>query len=138
MAARAGPARLVRAGDPLSSDDLVAERFRGISPAFGYPACPDHTEKRTLFELLGAESCGARADESFAMLPAAAVSGVFFRHPASRYFSVGRVGRTSSRTTPGARAERLKKQSAGSARTWRQPDAPRPPEAAALTASTGD
>ncbi len=80
-------------GDPLTSADLVAERYRGIRPAFGYPACPDHTEKRKLFDLLGAEGAGVSLTESYAMLPGAAVSGVYFAHPAARYFSVGRVGR---------------------------------------------
>ncbi len=80
-------------GDELSGEDLIAERFRGIRPAFGYPACPDHTEKRKLFELLGAEATGLALTETCAMLPAAAVAGVYFGHPASRYFSVGRIGR---------------------------------------------
>jgi 5-methyltetrahydrofolate--homocysteine methyltransferase len=77
----------------LPSKDLVAERFRGIRPAFGYPACPDHTEKRKLFDLLGAERAGLDLTESYAMTPAAAVSGLYFAHPAARYFSVGRIGR---------------------------------------------
>jgi 5-methyltetrahydrofolate--homocysteine methyltransferase len=80
-------------GDELSGEDLIAGRFRGIRPAFGYPACPDHTEKRKLFELLGAEATGLALTETYAMLPAAAVAGVYFGHPASRYFSVGRIGR---------------------------------------------
>jgi len=80
-------------GRKLSSEELAAERYRGIRPAFGYPACPDHSEKRKLFDLLGAESIGIELTESFAMTPAAAVSGVYFAHPDSRYFSVGRVGR---------------------------------------------
>ena len=80
-------------GPKLSNDDLVAERFRGIRPAFGYPACPDHTEKRTLFELLGAGAVGLELTETFAMMPAAAVSGVYLAHPQARYFSVGRLGR---------------------------------------------
>ena len=80
-------------GDRLSGDDLIAERYRGIRPAFGYPACPDHTEKRKLFDLLGAERAGLALTESYAMMPAAAVSGVYFAHPAARYFSVGRIGR---------------------------------------------
>ena len=80
-------------GRKLSGDELVAERYRGIRPAFGYPACPDHSEKRKLFDLLGAESIGIELTESFAMTPAAAVSGVYFAHPDSRYFSVGRIGR---------------------------------------------
>ena len=77
----------------LSSEDLAAERFRGIRPAFGYPACPDHSEKRALFDLLGAERVGLALTESFAMTPAAAVSGIYLAHPKSRYFSVGRIGR---------------------------------------------
>jgi 5-methyltetrahydrofolate--homocysteine methyltransferase len=78
----------------LSSEDLAAERFRGIRPAFGYPACPDHTEKRKLFELLGAEDADvASLTESYAMTPAAAVSGIYLAHPLARYFSVGRLGR---------------------------------------------
>jgi len=80
-------------GEALSNDDLIAERFRGIRPAFGYPACPDHTEKRKLFELLGAEGTGLALTETCAMLPGAAVAGVYFAHPAARYFSVGRIGR---------------------------------------------
>jgi 5-methyltetrahydrofolate--homocysteine methyltransferase len=74
-------------------EDLHAERFRGIRPAFGYPACPDHSEKRKLFDLLDAESLGMALTESFAMTPAASVSGLLFAHPRSRYFAVGRVGR---------------------------------------------
>jgi 5-methyltetrahydrofolate--homocysteine methyltransferase len=77
----------------LSSEELIAERFRGIRPAFGYPACPDHTEKRQLFELLGAKRVGLELTESYAMTPAAAVSGIYLAHPLSRYFSVGRIGR---------------------------------------------
>jgi len=78
----------------LSSEELVAETFRGIRPAFGYPACPDHTEKRKLFDLLGAEAAaGIALTESYAMTPAAAVSGLYLAHPLARYFSVGRVGR---------------------------------------------
>ena len=80
-------------GPELSTEDLVAERYRGIRPAFGYPACPDHTEKGTLFDLLDAGEVGLELTESFAMLPAAAVSGVYFGHPEARYFSIGRIGR---------------------------------------------
>ncbi len=79
--------------EQLTHEDLIAERYRGIRPAFGYPACPDHSEKGKLFELLGAESLGLTLTESFAMLPAAAVSGIYLGHPLSRYFAVGRVGR---------------------------------------------
>jgi 5-methyltetrahydrofolate--homocysteine methyltransferase len=77
----------------LSTDDLVAERFRGIRPAFGYPACPDHSLKGRLFDLLGAPEIGMELTETFATLPAASVSGLYFHHPRARYFSVGRIGR---------------------------------------------
>jgi 5-methyltetrahydrofolate--homocysteine methyltransferase len=80
-------------GPRLANDQLIAERFRGIRPAFGYPACPDHTEKRKLFDLLGAEAHGIELTESFAMLPAASVSGIYLHHPEARYFSIGRIGR---------------------------------------------
>jgi 5-methyltetrahydrofolate--homocysteine methyltransferase len=76
------------------NEDLVAERYRGIRPAPGYPACPDHTEKRTIFRLLDAEErTGIRLTESCAMWPAASVSGWYFSHPESFYFGVGRIGR---------------------------------------------
>ena len=78
----------------LSRDELIAEKYRGIRPAFGYPACPDHTRKRDLFNLLHAEeNAGITLTESFAMLPAASVSGLYFAHPESRYFSVDRISR---------------------------------------------
>jgi 5-methyltetrahydrofolate--homocysteine methyltransferase len=80
-------------GPQLSSGDLIAERFRGIRPAYGYPACPDHSEKQTLFSLLSAEDMGMELTESFATSPAASVSGVYLGHPKARYFSVGRIGR---------------------------------------------
>jgi 5-methyltetrahydrofolate--homocysteine methyltransferase len=76
-----------------TAEELVAESYRGIRPAFGYPACPDHSEKGRLFELLGAESAGLALTESFAMMPAAAVSGLYFGHPQAKYFAVGRLGR---------------------------------------------
>jgi 5-methyltetrahydrofolate--homocysteine methyltransferase len=74
-------------------EDLHAERFRGIRPAFGYPATPDHTPKRALFDLLDADQLGMGLTESFAMTPAASVSGLILANPASRYFTVGRIGR---------------------------------------------
>jgi 5-methyltetrahydrofolate--homocysteine methyltransferase len=80
-------------GPAMSGEDLIAERYRGIRPAFGYPACPDHTRKATLFELLDAPSAGIDLTEHFAMTPAASVSGLYFAHPAARYFNVGRLGR---------------------------------------------
>jgi 5-methyltetrahydrofolate--homocysteine methyltransferase len=81
------------AGEQLSNDDLIAERYQGIRPAPGYPACPDHTEKGPLFELLHAEErAGIRLTESFAMLPAASVSGYYFWRPEAAYFGLGRIG----------------------------------------------
>ncbi len=79
--------------ETLSAGGLIEERYRGIRPAFGYPACPDHSEKRPLFALLGADEAGMSLTETCAMLPASSVSGVFLQHPQSRYFSVGRIGR---------------------------------------------
>ena len=78
--------------DQLSNDDLIDEKFQGIRPAFGYPACPDHSEKATLFDLLGARSVGLDLTESFAMTPAASVSGLYFSHPQSKYFAIQRIG----------------------------------------------
>ncbi len=80
-------------GEGDDNEALIEERYRGIRPAFGYPACPDHTEKRTLFELLGARDVGLDLTESCAMTPAASVSGLYFGHPEARYFTVGRLGR---------------------------------------------
>jgi 5-methyltetrahydrofolate--homocysteine methyltransferase len=77
----------------LTPDDLIAEKYRGIRPAYGYQACPDHSEKFRLFELLSAHEAGISLTESAAMLPAASVSGLYFAHPDARYFSVGRIGR---------------------------------------------
>jgi 5-methyltetrahydrofolate--homocysteine methyltransferase len=80
-------------GPKLASEQLIAERFRGIRPAFGYPACPDHSEKAKLFALLGAEEAGLALTETFAMTPAASVSGIYLAHREARYFSVGRLAR---------------------------------------------
>ncbi|MFZ2339122.1 MAG: methionine synthase [Bacteroidales bacterium] len=81
------------AGEDLTLDDLLKIRYRGIRPAPGYPACPDHTEKRIIFDLLDAErNTGARLTENFAMIPPAAVSGYIFSHPLSSYFNVGKIG----------------------------------------------
>ncbi len=77
----------------LDAEGLLKERFRGIRPAFGYPACPDHSEKPKLFGLLEAPAVGITLTEHFAMLPAASVSGLYLGHPDARYFAVGRVGR---------------------------------------------
>ena len=82
------------AAEELDNDALIKESYQGIRPAPGYPACPDHTEKETLFRLLEAESrAGITLTESMAMLPAASVSGYYFWHPQARYFGLGRIGR---------------------------------------------
>ena len=78
----------------LALEDLFRERYQGIRPAGGYPACPDHAEKRTLFDLLEAEkNCGIKLTESFAMHPGASVSGLYFSHPEAKYFGVGKIAR---------------------------------------------
>jgi len=80
--------------EALSTDDLIHEKYRGIRPAAGYPACPDHTEKGTLWRLLDVESnTGMKITESFAMWPGSSVSGLYFAHPESRYFSLGKIDR---------------------------------------------
>ncbi len=82
------------ADENLGVDDLIAEKYRGIRPAPGYPACPDHTEKGPLFELLDAtQNAGITLTESYAMLPTAAVSGFYFSHPESQYFAVAKIDR---------------------------------------------
>ena len=78
--------------ESFTNDELIDEKYRGIRPAPGYPACPDHTEKQKLFELIGAEErTGVSLTESFAMWPAASVSGFYFAHPQARYFAVDRI-----------------------------------------------
>ena len=80
--------------EKLSHEDLIEEKYRGIRPAAGYPACPDHTEKRILWQLLDAEkNAGIQLTESCAMWPASSVSGLYFAHPESKYFAVGKLGR---------------------------------------------
>ena len=79
--------------EALTTEERIGERFRGIRPAYGYPACPDHSEKGTLLALLDAERAGIGLTESFATTPGASVSGLYFGHPQARYFSVGRLGR---------------------------------------------
>jgi 5-methyltetrahydrofolate--homocysteine methyltransferase len=102
--------------DP-SIEDLHAERFRGIRPAFGYPACPDHSAKRTLLGLLNAAQLGLALTESCAMTPAASVSGLLFAHPSSRYFTVGRIGKDQA--TDYARRRGV---SLGEAERWLRPN----------------
>jgi 5-methyltetrahydrofolate--homocysteine methyltransferase len=78
----------------LSTEDLIRERYRGIRPAAGYPACPDHTEKQTLWRLLDVQRrTGMLLTESFAMWPGSSVSGLYFAHPQARYFSLGKIDR---------------------------------------------
>jgi len=81
-------------GEALSENELIKEKYAGIRPAPGYPACPDHTEKQILFDLLDAEqNTGIKLTESFAMYPASAVSGFYFSHPDSRYFGLGKIAK---------------------------------------------
>jgi 5-methyltetrahydrofolate--homocysteine methyltransferase len=99
--------------EAFDNQALIREQYRGIRPAPGYPACPDHTEKGPLFGLLGAtEAIGVSLTESFAMTPTAAVSGYYLSHPQARYFGVGKIGRDQAedyarrRGIPVAEAER--------------------------------
>ena len=81
-------------GEDLSSEDLIREKYRGIRPAPGYPAQPDHTEKWAIFDLLNApDNAGITLTEHLAMYPASSVSGLYFAHPESRYFQVGKIDR---------------------------------------------
>ena len=77
--------------EAFSPAELIEEKFRGIRPAFGYPACPEHSEKETLFEILDATALGITLTESWAMFPAASVSGLYLGNEAARYFAVGRI-----------------------------------------------
>jgi 5-methyltetrahydrofolate--homocysteine methyltransferase len=80
--------------ETLSKAELIREKYRGIRPAPGYPACPDHTEKQTLFSVLDAETrIGVSLTENFAMLPPSSVSGLYFAHPDTQYFAVGKIGK---------------------------------------------
>ena len=79
--------------ETLQNEDLIQQQYKGIRPAPGYPACPDHTEKATLFKLLGAEKLDIKLSETFSMHPAAAVSGWYFSHPQSHYFGVGKINK---------------------------------------------
>ncbi|MEP6975146.1 MAG: methionine synthase [Spartobacteria bacterium] len=111
-------------GESLAQEDFIRERYRGIRPAPGYPASPDHVEKRTLFDLLGAEKrAGIHLTESFAMHPGASVSGLYFSHPDSRYFAVGKIQRDQA----AAYAER-KGLSLGEVEKWLSPNLNYEPE----------
>jgi 5-methyltetrahydrofolate--homocysteine methyltransferase len=81
------------ADETLTREEMIAEGYRGIRPAPGYPAQPDHTEKATLFKLIEGESIGVKLTESFAMWPGASVCGLYFSHPQSHYFGVGKIER---------------------------------------------
>lgn len=102
----------------LSIRDMIGEKYRGIRPAAGYPACPDHTEKATLWDLLGAEAAtGISLTESYAMNPPSSVSGLYFGHPDARYFNVGKIGKDQIKSY----AER-KGISVSEAEKWLQPN----------------
>ena len=75
----------------LSPEEMLKEKYRGIRPAPGYPACPEHSEKEVIFDILNAPEAGINLTENYAMTPAAAVSGYYFAHPAARYFNLGKV-----------------------------------------------
>jgi 5-methyltetrahydrofolate--homocysteine methyltransferase len=102
----------------LTKDELIRERYRGIRPAPGYPASPDHVEKRTLFEVLQAEkNAGIHLTESFAMQPGASVSGLYFSHPLSRYFAVGKIERDQAADYAARKGESL-----GEVERWLSPN----------------
>jgi 5-methyltetrahydrofolate--homocysteine methyltransferase len=90
--------------EALSNDDLIKESYSGIRPAPGYPACPEHTVKADLFRILQCEDVGISLTESFAMFPGAAVSGFYFAHPESKYFTVGKIGEDQLRDMAKRRA----------------------------------
>jgi 5-methyltetrahydrofolate--homocysteine methyltransferase len=120
-------------GPRLDAEKLSEERFRGIRPAFGYPACPDHSEKGKLFGLLGAESIGIELTESFAMTPAASVSGIYLGHPKARYFSVGRIGRDQVVDYAARKGEPVEE-----AERWLRPNLAYDPDAASGTPAEGE
>ncbi len=101
----------------FSNEELISERYRGIRPAFGYPACPDHTEKKTLWALLEADDIGVSLTEHFAMSPAASVSGMYVGHPDARYFAVGPMDREQVEDYA-----RRKQMSVAEAERWLQPN----------------
>ena len=113
--------------ETLSTQDLIAEKYRGIRPAPGYPAQPDHTEKATLFKMLDAERrAGIHLTESFAMWPGSSVSGLYFSNPESRYFGVGKIERDQLEDYA-----RRKGWSIGEAERWLSPILNYDPRAAA-------
>ena len=120
--------------EALDGDDLIAEKYRGIRPAPGYPACPDHTEKRTLFRLLEAETnAGVQLTESCAMTPASSVSGWYLSHPEAQYFGIGRVDRDQV-----ADYARRKGWTLEEAERWLAPNLGYEPEAVATAPESAD
>ena len=114
------------AAEQLSNDELIAEKYAGIRPAPGYPACPDHTEKQKLWELLDVEeSIGLRLTDSYAMTPTAAVSGFYFSHPDARYFAVGKIDRDQLKSYAGRKGI-----SVAEAERWLSPNLGYDPNAA--------
>ena len=105
------------AAAPLDNEALIRGEYRGIRPAFGYPACPDHSEKQALWKLLGADEIGISLTEHFAMSPAASVSGIYLGHPKSRYFAVGPIDREQVEDYA-----RRKGVTTGEAERWLQPN----------------
>jgi len=97
------------ADERLTNEELIAEKYRGIRPAPGYPACPDHTEKGPLFELLDARAVGIILTENYAMWPAAAVSGFYLAHPQAEYFAVGKIDRDQAEDYARRKQSELKK-----------------------------
>jgi len=119
------------ADEKLSQPELIAEGYRGIRPAPGYPACPDHRPKAALFRVLDAErNAGMRLTESFAMLPASAVAGFYLSHPQSSYFAVGKIGRDQVEDYA-----RRSGTSLAEAEKWLAPSLAYEPQPAALGAS---
>jgi 5-methyltetrahydrofolate--homocysteine methyltransferase len=116
------------ASEQLTRDDLIAEKYQGIRPAFGYPACPDHSEKRTLFDLLQARRIGMDLTETCVMTPAASVSGLYFWHPQARYFVIQRIGADQVESYA-----RRKGESIAEAERWLQPVLAYDPELAPIT-----
>jgi 5-methyltetrahydrofolate--homocysteine methyltransferase len=108
----------------LTNMELIAEKYRGIRPAFGYPACPDHSEKAKLFELLDAPRAGITLTESMAMLPPASVSGITIAHPEARYFSLGKIGKDQA-----IDYARRKRTSVGEVERWLRPNLAYDPDA---------
>ncbi len=105
-------------GETLDTEALIAEKYAGIRPAPGYPACPDHQEKRTIWELLRVqETIGVELTESLAMWPAASVSGYYFAHPQAKYFGIGRI--TDEQLADYARRKNV---SIEQARKWLRPN----------------